>query len=75
MITIEDFRTSDLSVAQIVGAERVPQTSRLLKLKVDLGAEERTLVAGLGAHYDPPDLLGLKVIVVANLQPTNHPRD
>ncbi len=41
-----------------------------MKIGVDLGAEKRTLVAGLGAHYQPGDLLGLQVVVVTNLEPT-----
>jgi methionyl-tRNA synthetase len=70
MITLKEFRNSDLRVAQIMAAERVPNTDRLLEVRVDLGAEERTWVAGLGEHYDPSELVGLQVIVVANLQPT-----
>lgn len=69
MITLEDFRKIDLKVAQIISAEKIQKTDRLLKVKVDLGGEERTLVAGLGAHYKPEELVGLKVIVVTNLEP------
>jgi methionyl-tRNA synthetase len=69
MISLDEFRKIELRVAQIVAAERVPKTDRLLKLTVDLGQEARTLVAGLGAHYRPEELIGLKVIVVANLEP------
>ena len=69
MITLEDFKKIELKVAQILCAEKIPKTDKLLKVKVDLGAEERTLVAGLGAHYTPEELIGLQVIVVANLQP------
>ncbi len=69
MITINDFRKIDLRVAQITGVERIQQTEKLLKVKVDLGGEQRTLVAGLGRAYKPEELVGLRVIVVANLQP------
>lgn len=69
MITIDDFKKIELKVAQIISAEKVEKTERLLKVKVDIGGEERTLVAGLGAHYRPEELIGLKVIVVTNLQP------
>ena len=69
MITIRDFKKIELKVAQILGAEKIPKTDRLLKVKVDLGGEERTLVAGLGAHYTPEELVGFQVIVVTNLQP------
>jgi len=69
MITLDDFRKIDLRVAQVVSAERVEKAGKLLKVRVDIGGEERTLVAGLGAHYQPEELIGLKVIVVANPQP------
>lgn len=69
MISLEDFKKLDLKVAQIVSAENIQKTDKLLKVTVDLGEESRTLVAGLGAHYKPEELVGLKVIVVANLQP------
>lgn len=69
MITLDDFRKVDLRVAQIISVEKVEKTEKLLKVTVELGNEERTLVAGLGAHYKPEELVGLKVIVVANLQP------
>jgi methionyl-tRNA synthetase len=69
MIGLEDFRKVELRVAQVIAAERVPKTDRRLKLSVDLGEEGRTLVAGLGAHYRPEELVGLKVIIVANLEP------
>ncbi len=69
MITLDDFRKMDLRVAQVVNAERIEKTTKLLKVTVEIGAEQRTLVAGLGAHYRPEELLGLKVIIVANLEP------
>ncbi len=68
MVTIDDFKKIDLRVAQIMSAEKIQKTEKLLKVKIELGGEERTLVAGLGAHYKPEELVGLKVIVVANLQ-------
>ncbi len=69
MITLDDFKKIDLRVAQIMNVEKVEKTEKLLKVTVELGNEARTLVAGLGAHYKPEELVGLKVIVVANLQP------
>jgi methionyl-tRNA synthetase len=69
MITLEDFKKIELKVAQILSAEKIPKTDRLLKVTIALGEEERTLVAGLGSHYTPEDLIDLKVIVVTNLQP------
>ena len=68
MITLDDFGKIDLRVAQIISAEKIEKTEKLLKVTVELGSEERTLVAGLGTHYKPEELVGLKVIVVANLQ-------
>lgn len=70
MITLQDFRKIDLRVAQIKSAEKVQKTDRLLKLTVQLGDEERTVIAGLGANYRPEELLGLKVILVANMEPS-----
>jgi len=68
-ISIDDFGKVDLRVAEIVAAEPVPKSKKLLKLTVSLGAEQRTLVAGIAEHYAPADLVGKKVVVVANLEP------
>ena len=59
----------ELRVAKILEAEPVPKSKKLLKLTVSLGAEQRTLVAGIAEHYAPADLIGKKVVVVANLEP------
>lgn len=69
IIDISDFGKVDLRVAQIQQAERVEGTDKLLKLQVSLGSEERQIVAGLAQHYAPEDLVGKKVVVVANLKP------
>jgi methionyl-tRNA synthetase len=68
-ISIDEFRRLDLRVAQVVDAEPVPKSKKLLKLTVSLGAETRTLVAGIAEHYRPDELRGRKVVVVANLEP------
>ena len=68
-ITIDDFGKVDLRVAQVLAAEAVPKSRKLLKLRVSLGTEERTVLAGIAEHYAPGDLVGKKVVVVANLQP------
>jgi methionyl-tRNA synthetase len=68
-ITIDDFGKVDLRVAQVLAAEAVPKSGKLLKLRVSLGTEERTVLAGIAEHYAPADLVGKKVVVVANLQP------
>ena len=68
-IDIDTFRQADLRVAQIVAAEPVEGATRLLRLQVDLGTERRQLVAGIAAFYGPEQLVGRKIVVVANLQP------
>jgi methionyl-tRNA synthetase len=68
-ISIDDFAKVDLRVAEVVAAEAVPKSKKLLKLRVSLGSEERTVLAGIAEHYAPADLVGKKVIVVANLEP------
>ena len=69
MITIEDFAKVELRTAHVVAAEPHPNADRLLVLHVDVGAEERQVVAGIRAHYDPAALIGRQVVVVANLEP------
>ena len=69
MLTIDEFRTVDLRVATILAAEAHPNADRLLVLKIDLGSEQRQLVAGIRAHYEPAALVGKQIVVVANLQP------
>src|SRR5262245_1804210 len=68
-ISIDEFQKIDLRVAQVLAAEAVPKSKKLLKLRVSLGTEERTVLAGIAEHYAPADLVGKKVVVVANLQP------
>ena len=69
MISMQEFKRLDLRVGQINQAEPIRGARRLLKVQVDLGGEQRTLVAGLAANYTPEQLIGLKVIVVANMEP------
>lgn len=69
-ITIDDFGKVDLRAGQVVSAERVKGSGKLLHLKVDIGEPEpRTIVAGIAEAYQPETLLGRKVVIVANLQP------
>ena len=68
-IDVETFRRVDLRVGEIVGAEPVEGATRLLRLQVDLGSERRQLVAGIAAFYTPDQLVGRKIVVVANLAP------
>lgn len=69
MIGIEDFSKIDLRVVEILAAEPVPKTDKLMKIQVSLGDEERTVVSGIAKHYKPEDLIGKHVILVANLKP------
>lgn len=69
MISFDEFKRIDLRVGEIVAAESIPGSDRLLKLTVDLGGERRSLVGGLAQSYVPEELRGLKVVVVANLAP------
>ena len=68
-IDIATFRHVDLRVAEIVAAERVEGADRLLRLQIDLGSERRQLVAGIAAFLGPEQLVGRKIVVVANLRP------
>lgn len=68
-ITIDEFARVDLRVALVRQVERIKGADRLLKLEVDLGSETRTVVAGIAQHYRVEDLLGKRVVIVANLAP------
>jgi len=68
-ITIDDFMKIDLRVGTVTACETVPKADKLLKLQVDLGYEQRQVVSGIAKFYSPNELIGQKVIVVANLKP------
>ncbi|MEH0019037.1 MAG: methionine--tRNA ligase [Desulfobacter sp.] len=67
-ITIDDFAKIDLRAGKIISAEKIEKSNKLLKLQVDLGAETRQIVAGIGKSYTPDQVVGKEVIVVANLK-------
>lgn len=69
MITIEQFFQTELKVATVTAAEKVEKSEKLVQMTVDLGAETRTLVAGIAREYSAGDLVGKQVVIVANLQP------
>ncbi|MBQ9805208.1 MAG: methionine--tRNA ligase [Clostridia bacterium] len=69
LIGIEDFMGVELRSAKILECEKVPKAKKLLKLKVDLGYEQRQVVSGIAKWYAPEDLIGKKIILVANLKP------
>lgn len=68
-ISIDDFMKIDLRIAKVLTAERVPKSKKLMKLSIDLGSEQRTLVAGIAEAYEPEQLVGRHVAIVANLKP------
>jgi methionyl-tRNA synthetase len=68
-IGIEDFQKVHLKVAKVLAAERVPKSAKLLKLQVDIGKEQRQIVAGIGKKYTPEEMIGRTIVVVANLKP------
>ncbi len=68
-IVYDDFAKLDLRVGTIVAAEKVEKADKLLKLSVDLGSEQRTIVSGIALHFKPEEIVGHQVVVVANLAP------
>jgi methionyl-tRNA synthetase len=68
-ITIDDFLKIDLRVAKVLAAEKVPNSRKLMKLSIDVGTEQRTLVAGIAEAYEPEQLVGRTVGIVFNLKP------
>ncbi|MDD4803035.1 MAG: methionine--tRNA ligase [Syntrophomonas sp.] len=69
-ISIEDFAKLDLRVAEVIACEKMEKADKLLVLKMKLGDEERTVVSGIAQHYKPEELIGKKLVLVANLKPT-----
>ena len=67
-ITIDDFFAADLRCAKVLACEPVKKSKKLLKLQVDLGFEQRQVVSGIALHYQPQELIGKKVLMVANLK-------
>ena len=68
-ITIDDFAKIDFRAGKVLSAERVPKSDKLIKMQIDIGLETRQILAGIGKFYEPEQLVGKTVIVVANLQP------
>jgi methionyl-tRNA synthetase len=68
-VNFNTFSKLDLSVGKIINASAIPKADKLLKLEVDIGFEKRTLVAGIARQYDPDEIVGRKIGVVANLAP------
>ena len=68
-VTCDDFQKIDFRIATVVKAERVPKSEKLIKLHVKIGTDERQIIAGIAQHYQPENLIGKKIVVVANLAP------
>ena len=68
-ISMDDFMKVELRTAKVLSAEKVPNSRKLIKLSVDVGAEQRTLVAGIADGYEPEALVGRTVVMVFNLKP------
>ena len=71
MIGFDDFKETDLRVAKIAEVEDIHGKDKLYKIKISLGDEEKTIVAGLKGFYSRKDLQGKEIVVVANLKPAN----
>lgn len=69
LVSLRDFQRFDLRMGEVVAAEAIVESDRLLRLEIDLAEEQRTIVAGLAEHHSPGSLLGAKVVVLANLEP------
>jgi methionyl-tRNA synthetase len=68
-ISIDAFMNVELRTAKVIAAEAVPKSKKLIKLQVDLGTEQRTVLAGIAEAYLPESLVGRTIVVVANLKP------
>lgn len=68
-VTFDDFSKLDIRTATILEAEKVPKTTKLLKLKIDTGLDVRTIVSGIAEHYKPEDIVGRQISIIANLEP------
>lgn len=68
-ISIERFFEAELKTAKILEAQRIEKSRKLIKLQVDIGTEQRQIVAGIAEAYSPEELVGKNIIIVANLQP------
>jgi methionyl-tRNA synthetase len=69
LLDYEDFAKLDLRVAEVIHCEKIPKADKLLKLEVKVGSEIRTIVAGVAQHYTPEQMVGRKIVIVANLKP------
>ena len=69
MINFEDWSKVELRVARVLSAERIEGSEKLLRLEASLGEEKRQIIAGIGKSYDPENIIGKQIVIVANLEP------
>jgi methionyl-tRNA synthetase len=69
LITFDDFSNNDMRVGTIIAAKRVPKTKNLLKMTIDTGIDQRTVVSGIAAYYEPENIIGQQVTILVNLAP------
>jgi methionyl-tRNA synthetase C-terminal region/beta chain len=67
--TFDDFGKMDIRTATVLAAERVPKTDKLLKLSIDTGLDQRTIVSGIAEFYTPEEMVGKQICILANLKP------
>ncbi len=68
-VSFDEFSRMDIRTATILEAEKVPKTNKLLKLKIDTGLDVRTIVSGIAEYYEPEDIVGRQISIIANLEP------
>jgi methionyl-tRNA synthetase len=68
-VTFDDFSRMDIRTATILEAEKVPKTTKLLKLKIDTGLDVRTIISGIAEYFEPESIVGKQISIVANLEP------
>ena len=68
-ISIDDFAKVELKTAKVLEVEKVEEADKMLRLQIKIGEENRQIVAGIAEHYSPEELVGKKIVVVANLKP------
>ncbi len=69
MIGFEEFKKMEIRIAEVKSAEEHPDADKLLVLKVDLGGDERQIVAGIKDHYSPEELVGKRIVLLTNIEP------
>ena len=68
-VSFDDFGRMDIRTATVLEAERVPKTDKLLKLTIDTGIDQRTIVSGIAEYYSPEEMVGKQICILANLEP------